>query len=101
MRALTLTPMVADSLAVSDVPDPRPGPADLLVDGLAVGVCGTDRELAQGLYGWAPPQAGAARHRPRVPRPTPRQSNCHPVPLAIWFQNTRWVRPLPSRNGCR
>lgn len=56
MRALTLTPMVADSLAVSDVPDPRPGPADLLVDGLAVGVCGTDRELAQGLYGWAPPR---------------------------------------------
>lgn len=25
------------------------------MDGLAVGVCGTDREIAAGEYGWAPP----------------------------------------------
>ena len=34
---------------------PRPGPGELLVDGLALGVCGTDREIAAGEYGWAPP----------------------------------------------
>jgi glucose 1-dehydrogenase len=27
----------------------------LLVDGLALGVCGTDREIVAGEYGWAPP----------------------------------------------
>lgn len=54
MRALTVTPLQKDSLAVTDEPDPRPGEGELLVDGLAVGVCGTDREIAAGEYGWAP-----------------------------------------------
>jgi len=55
MRALTLVPSQPGSLAVTEVPDPVPGPGDLLVDGLAVGVCGTDKEIAAGEYGWAPP----------------------------------------------
>ena len=55
MRALTVIPGSPGSAAVRDVPDPAPGEADLLVDGLAVGVCGTDREIAAGEYGWAPP----------------------------------------------
>lgn len=55
MRALTVVPEKGGSLAVTDVPDPEPGENDLLVDGLAVGVCGTDREIAAGDYGWAPP----------------------------------------------
>jgi glucose 1-dehydrogenase len=55
MRALTTVPLTANSLEASDVPDPTPQDGDLLVDALAVGVCGTDREIAQGEYGWAPP----------------------------------------------
>ncbi|MFI0479073.1 glucose 1-dehydrogenase [Actinomadura sp. 9N215] len=55
MRALTVLPEKRGSLAVTDVPDPEPGAGDLLVDGVAVGVCGTDREIAAGDYGWAPP----------------------------------------------
>jgi threonine dehydrogenase-like Zn-dependent dehydrogenase len=55
MRALTVIPMHHNSLAVCDVPQPETGNTDLLVDGLAIGVCGTDREIAAGLYGWAPP----------------------------------------------
>ena len=55
MRALTIKPMVADSLAVEDVPEPTPHEGDLLVDGLALGVCGTDKEIRRGDYGWAPP----------------------------------------------
>jgi glucose 1-dehydrogenase len=54
MRALTTIPLTADSLEVTEVPDPRPYDGDLLVDGLAVGVCGTDKEIAAGQYGWAP-----------------------------------------------
>ena len=55
MRALTTRPGQADSLEVSEVGDPVAGPHDLLVDGVAVGVCGTDKEIARADYGWAPP----------------------------------------------
>jgi len=55
MRALTVIPGQADSLSVRDVPDPAPGSGELLVEGLALGICGTDREIASAEYGWAPP----------------------------------------------
>ena len=54
MRALTVQPGRPGAPQVVDVPEPVPGEHDLLVDGLAVGVCGTDREIAAGEYGWAP-----------------------------------------------
>ena len=57
MRALTVIPLQAGSAAVVDMPDPEPGPGELLVDGIALGVCGTDREILDGEYGWAPPGA--------------------------------------------
>ncbi|PPJ18783.1 glucose 1-dehydrogenase [Nocardia nova] len=55
MRALTVVPGKKDSLAVTTVDDPQPAEGELLVTGLAVGVCGTDHEIADGEYGWAPP----------------------------------------------
>ena len=55
MRALTTIPLTANTLEISEVPDPVPDAGDLLVDGLALGVCGTDKEIARGEYGWAPP----------------------------------------------
>ncbi|SFQ48567.1 Threonine dehydrogenase [Amycolatopsis arida] len=55
MRAMTVAPGRAGSLAVTDLPDPRPAPDELLVEGIAVGVCGTDKEIVAGEYGWAPP----------------------------------------------
>ncbi|MFD2025345.1 glucose 1-dehydrogenase [Promicromonospora aerolata] len=55
MRALTVVPQAPGTLAVTDVDEPAAGPGELLVDGLAVGVCATDREIAAGEYGWAPP----------------------------------------------
>ncbi|WP_102142434.1 glucose 1-dehydrogenase [Mycobacterium hubeiense] len=57
MRALTVTPGRPGSLEVADVPDPTPAPGELLVEGIALGVCGTDREIARGEYGWPPPGA--------------------------------------------
>jgi glucose 1-dehydrogenase len=57
MRALTVIPLQAGSAAVVDVPEPEPAPDDLLVDGIALGICGTDREIMDGDYGWAPPGA--------------------------------------------
>ncbi|MDF5756049.1 glucose 1-dehydrogenase [Spongiactinospora sp. TRM90649] len=54
MRAITVEPGQKGSLRVEDVPDPVPGRDDLLVQGLALGICGTDREIASGEYGWPP-----------------------------------------------
>jgi glucose 1-dehydrogenase len=55
MRALTVEPGRPGSLAVTEMPDPVPGPDELLVEGLALGVCGTDKEIARGEYGTPPP----------------------------------------------
>jgi threonine dehydrogenase-like Zn-dependent dehydrogenase len=55
MRALTVAPGRHDSLSVVEMPEPEPAGDELLVEGLAVGVCGTDREIVAGDYGWAPP----------------------------------------------
>ncbi|GAA5081780.1 threonine dehydrogenase-like Zn-dependent dehydrogenase [Thermocatellispora tengchongensis] len=57
MRALTVRPGEKDSLAVVDMPDPVPGDGEVLAEGLALGICGTDREIAAAEYGWAPPGA--------------------------------------------
>lgn len=54
MRALTVHPGQTSAFAVTDVPDPRASEGELLVEGLAVGVCGTDKEIVGGSYGWAP-----------------------------------------------
>jgi threonine dehydrogenase-like Zn-dependent dehydrogenase len=55
MRALTVVPGVPGSARLDELPDPTPGPGELLVAGVALGVCGTDREIVDGEYGWAPP----------------------------------------------
>lgn len=54
MRALSVLAGKADTVEVGEVPDPVPGPGELLVQGISVGVCGTDREIAAGEYGQAP-----------------------------------------------
>src|SRR5688572_14542329 len=59
MRALTVEPRRADTAEVCEVPDPRPLGGELLVDGIEVGVCGTDHEILAGAYGW--PVAGRDR----------------------------------------
>ena len=54
MRALTVTPGVAGSGALRDLPEPDTDEGDVLVAVEAVGVCGTDREILAGEYGTAP-----------------------------------------------
>src|SRR6187399_560241 len=54
MRALTVIPLQSGSAKVIDFPDPEPADGELLVDGIALGVCGTDREIVAGDYGTAP-----------------------------------------------
>lgn len=59
MKAITVRPMTAGSAAVEDVPEPDVRDGAVLVEAVAVGVCGTDIEIVEGKYGWAPP--GKAR----------------------------------------
>ncbi|USX52937.1 alcohol dehydrogenase catalytic domain-containing protein [Lentzea sp. HUAS12] len=51
MRALTVDLARAGSLSLADLPDPVPGPDELLVEGVAIGICGTDREIVRGEFG--------------------------------------------------
>jgi threonine dehydrogenase-like Zn-dependent dehydrogenase len=57
VRAATLIPGDPSSAGVSELPDPTPGRDELLVDGLLVGVCGTDTEVLHGGHGELPPGA--------------------------------------------
>jgi glucose 1-dehydrogenase len=55
MRALTVAPGVVNSARLDDVPAPPASDGAVVVRTLALGVCGTDREIVSGDYGWAPP----------------------------------------------
>nr|WP_199700632.1 glucose 1-dehydrogenase [Jiangella rhizosphaerae] len=52
---MTVEPGRPGSFEVREVPDPTPGDGDLLVRGLAAGICGTDAEIVAGEYGEPPP----------------------------------------------
>jgi threonine dehydrogenase-like Zn-dependent dehydrogenase len=54
MRAVAITPGRPGSDRLVELPDPRPGAGELLVEVLSVGVDGTDDELVSGSYGQAP-----------------------------------------------
>lgn len=55
LRAVTVIPGAAGSAKLDEVPEPDASLGSVVVEALAVGVCGTDVEIAGGLYGWAPP----------------------------------------------
>ncbi|MBV9261201.1 MAG: glucose 1-dehydrogenase [Pseudolabrys sp.] len=55
MRALTVLPGQPDSIDLTEIPMPSPADGALLVRALALGLCGTDREIIAGEYGVAPP----------------------------------------------
>jgi threonine dehydrogenase-like Zn-dependent dehydrogenase len=54
MRALTVHPGTKDSLSLADVPEPPESDGPVLVDGVAIGLCGTDAEIIAAQYGNAP-----------------------------------------------
>ena len=55
MRALTVIPRSPNTARLDAVPDPPAADGALLVEALALGICGTDAEIVSGAYGWAPP----------------------------------------------
>ncbi len=59
MKAITVEPKKPGSARYEDIPEPDEREGSVLVEAVAVGVCGTDAEIVEGKYGWAPP--GASR----------------------------------------
>ena len=55
MRAITVSPGTAHSARLEEVPEPPETDGSVLVRTWALGVCGTDREILDGRYGFAPP----------------------------------------------
>jgi threonine dehydrogenase-like Zn-dependent dehydrogenase len=55
MRAVTVIPKKADSARLEEVPEPPTSDGPVLVQTLMIGVCGTDRDIVEGQYGWPAP----------------------------------------------
>ena len=54
MKAITVEPHTPASACLEDIPEPDRRGGSVLVEAVAVGVCGTDVEIVEGKYGWAP-----------------------------------------------
>jgi glucose 1-dehydrogenase len=55
MRAITVIPGRPGSARLEQIPEPPREDGPVVVEMIAVGVCGTDKEIVSGLYGTAPP----------------------------------------------
>jgi len=55
MKAITVEPKKPGTARYDDFPEPDVSEGSVLVEAIAVGVCGTDVEIVEGKYGWAPP----------------------------------------------
>jgi len=55
MKAITVEPLKPGSARLEEIPAPGLQDGSMLVEAVAVGICGTDVEIVEGKYGWAPP----------------------------------------------
>jgi threonine dehydrogenase-like Zn-dependent dehydrogenase len=99
MKAITVLPGQAGSARLDDIAEPAPEEGPVLVETLAVGVCGTDLEIANGEYGWAPPghQRLVLGHESlgRVVQ-APEGGGLHPGDLAVGI--VRQPDPVPCES---
>jgi len=54
MKAITVEPKQVGTAMLEEIAEPTIDTGSVLVEAVAVGVCGTDAEIAEGKYGWAP-----------------------------------------------
>lgn len=55
MKAITVEPKKTGTAKFMDIAEPDLNEGSVLVEAIAVGVCGTDVEIVEGKYGWSPP----------------------------------------------
>src|SRR4051794_10704880 len=104
MRAITVSPGIANSARLDEVPEPPLSDGAVLVRTRALGVCATDREILSGAYGTIPGRGASSSAMSRWARWKPR------LPIARSRRATSWsassadptpsrARPAPSANG--
>jgi len=54
VKAITVEPRKPETARLDEIPEPDVHGGSVLVQAIAVGVCGTDVEIVEGKYGWAP-----------------------------------------------
>ncbi|MDQ1333555.1 MAG: glucose 1-dehydrogenase [Thermodesulfobacteriota bacterium] len=54
MKAITVETKKPGTARLEDIPEPDAREGSVLVEAIAVGVCGTDVEIVEGKYGWTP-----------------------------------------------
>jgi threonine dehydrogenase-like Zn-dependent dehydrogenase len=55
MKAITVEPKKPGTVRYEEIPEPDIRDGSILVEAIAAAVCGTDIEISEGKYGWAPP----------------------------------------------
>ena len=55
MKAIPVEPRKPGTVRLEDIPDPDAREGSILVEAVGALFCGTDVEIAEGKYGWAPP----------------------------------------------
>jgi threonine dehydrogenase-like Zn-dependent dehydrogenase len=96
MRAVAVVPGRHGSAHLRDAPDPEPADGHALVRVLEAGVCGTDVEIADGLYGEAPPGAAfliLGHENLGLVETSPRGAHVQPGDLVVATVR----RPCPER----
>jgi 2-desacetyl-2-hydroxyethyl bacteriochlorophyllide A dehydrogenase len=99
MNAITVRPKTPGSVRLEQWPEPATDDGDVLVETIAVGICGTDREIIDGAYGEAPPgrdrlvlgheSLGRVVHAPHG-------ADVSAGDLVVAF--VRWPDPVPCEN---
>ena len=101
MKAITVEPMKPRSARLEEVPDPDPRDGAVLVEAIAVGVCGTDVEMVGGQVRLGSAGQGAARARARVgsgagsSNPGPARRACEGQNVVVGI-----IRPIPRPIPC-
>ncbi len=99
MRAITVLPGVPNSARLDDIPPPPSSDGTILVQTLALGVCGTDREIVAGEYGATPPEADRlvlGHESLGVVEAAPADAHVRPGDLVVGL--VRRPDPLPCAN---
>jgi threonine dehydrogenase-like Zn-dependent dehydrogenase len=55
MKAITVEPRKHGTVRFEDISEPDIREGSVLIEAVTAAVCGTDLEIAEGKYGWAPP----------------------------------------------
>jgi glucose 1-dehydrogenase len=99
MQALTVVPGRPGSASLETLDEPPLADGAVLVDTVAVGICGTDRDLVAGHYGWPPPgQSRLVLGHESLGRVREAPAGCGLAPDDLVVGIVRRPDPIPCAN---